>query len=296
MPSNREWVLLGLVAVGLVAALVWPTGRSSLASILRFALSRQLVVPYLSLAAWAAVIVWLGWRLEIWDYRLTTTTVISFVTTGTILFGKAAGATVLTKPDFLRRTVVATIGAAAILSAYTSIMPFPLAVETVLALALLFAGLLYAVAAGRSEYAGCAMALNVLFVLVVLGEVLYVSANLATSSATTDWRGLFEGVLLPIWLTIGLLPAAYVLASFSIYESAVTRVVLARLPSDLTRSQRRRAWLALTIEFRLRSEMVGAFGGQPARNLGNATSLREARSIVRGAGAEMRANAPAHPR
>jgi hypothetical protein len=253
-------------------------------------------VPYLFLAGWAALVIWLAWRVGMWDYRLTTTTVITFVTTGTILFGKAAGATILTEPGFIRQTTASTIGAAALLSAYTSITPFPLAAEAVLTIALLLAGLLYAVARSRREYAGCANALTVIFVLVVLGDVLYVSVNLATNWATTDWRVLFEGVLLPIWFTIGLLPAAYVLALFSLYQSAVTRVVIARLPSDLTRRERRQAWLALTVELRLRSGMVAAFGGEHARKLGHATSLREARAIVREARAEMRADDAAQQR
>ncbi len=273
-----------MVAVAAVTTLVLPTGRSAAGPILRTALSRQLLVPYFFLAAWAALVIWLGWRISIWDIGLTTTTLIAFVTTGSVLFGKAASATALTEAHFFRRTVTATMSAAAILAAYVSITPLPLWAEAFLGIALLFAGLRYAVASTQVRDAGCAKALVFLFFAVVLGEVIYVSVNLAANRVRTDGRALLKGLLLPVWLTAGLLPLVYVLAVYSVYQRAVTSVVLTRLQAGgLSRKSRARAWVALTVELRLNSAMVRGFGNPWASDLAGAKSLKAARAVVRDA-------------
>jgi hypothetical protein len=284
MPDNREWVDIGMVAVGLAIMVALPFGRSSLAGILRVALGHSLVVAFVVLASWMAFIVWCGWRLSIWDASLTTTTVFAFITTGGVLFGKAASGAAVTGAGFFRRTVFATVGAAAILGAYITITPLPLWAEAILGITLLAVGVLLAFTRTQSGYAGCATALAALAVVVVLGEVTYVSVSLGINWSTTDWRSLLEGVLLPVWLTVGLLPVIYLLAMFSVFQSAVTRVALTRLnDAALSRVQRGRIWAALVLGLRTNTAVVRAFNYPWTARLAETRSLTDALKVVRAA-------------
>jgi hypothetical protein len=285
MPSNREWVLLGMVPVALAGGLLWPGTRPAvrqLPGILRILLSRQLLVPLLFTMAWTAGIVWLGWWLSIWDVTLTTTSVLWFLTAGSVLFGKAASQDALKEPHFFRHSAVVPLGISALLGAYVTLTVLPLWAELLLQPILVVAAALYAVARTQNKYAGCASALTALFIGVGLGDFIYVTVSLATDWSTTNWRSVSMGVLLPVWLTIGLLPCVYLLALYSACQSIVTRAGIDAGPGlRLTPRRRFRAWVALATGFGLRPRAISTFTGPWPRRLGTTGSLGQARAVIR---------------
>jgi hypothetical protein len=274
-----------MVPVALVVGFLWPKTRPAIRQfpgIMRILVSRQLLIPLLFTMAWTAGIVWLGWWLSIWDVALTTTTMLWFMTAGLVLFGKAASQDALKKPHFFRRTSLAALGTSALLAAYVTLIPLPLWTEMVLQPVLVIAAALYAVARTQKQYAGCVAALTVLFIGVGVGDFIYVSVSLATNWTTTNWRSISTGVLLPIWLTVGLLPCVYLLALYSACQSIVTRAGIAAGPNlRLTRRRRFRAWVALMTGLGLNPRTVTAFAGPWPRRLGSAGSLGEARAVIR---------------
>jgi len=270
--------MAAVVAAGVMAR---PAGRSSVASILRTVASPQLLIPFLVTAGWTAVVVWAGWRISIWDAALTTTTVIWFLTAGVVLFGRAASKTALTDPHFLRGTVSALLSMAAFLGAYVSLVTFPLWAEVILQSVLVIASLLYAFTSRESRYAGCVKGLLGLFIAAAIAQLSYVTLNLVVNWSTTDWRSLLAGVLLPLWLTVGMLFLVYPLAFYSAYQGAVTRVAVARLPGELSRTERIRIWLALMAELRLHPADIKSVDGVWAGRLAGSQAFAEALAVVR---------------
>lgn len=275
-----------MVPLALAGGFLWPATRPTvrqIPGITRVLFSRQLLVPVLLTMSWTAGMVWLGWWLSIWDLALTTTSVLWFVTAGLVLFGKAASQDALKKPHFFRRTALAAFGTSALLGAYVTLIPLPLWTEVLLQPILVVAAALYAFARTQKQYAGCAVALTVLFIGVGLGDFIYVTASVVTDWSTTNWRSVSMGVLLPVWLTVELFPCVYLLAVYSACQSIVTRAGIdAGGPGlRLTRRQGFRLWVALVTGLGLHPKAVTTFTGPWPRSLGTTGSLREARAVIR---------------
>jgi hypothetical protein len=276
MPNNREWVLFGFLALAAGLILGFRQGRKAVHPLLRIALSRQILIPFFLMVAWVSAAAWAAYRLSIWDFALTTGTVIWFGTAAVVLFFKSTDA--LKEHHFFRQRAAATLGATAVTSAYVSLVPLDLWAEALLQPFLALVAILSAFAGRQEQYKGLARVLNYLLACFGLGLVIYVSNGLVRNWSSTDKSNLLRGVVLPVWLTAGLIPYIYLLALFSTYQSAVTGV---KMRTDLSRGERLRIWLVLTSSLGFDGRAIRGFRDQWAQRLAAASTFREGRRVLR---------------
>jgi len=110
--------------------------------------------------------------------------------------------------------------------------------------------------------------------LVVIG---FATINLIRNWHQINWADTLRRLVLPVWLTLGVLPCLYGISLVFNYQQAFRLIRWASQdPAAVTRAQ-----LALIAELHLRSHLVGCFAVPWPNRLTEASSLREARRVVR---------------
>lgn len=217
MPTSREWVTIGFLAALAVLLVVVPSSRRSLPDVLRTAVRYQIILPVLLTALWAAWIVSVGWLNGAWNSGLVTGTVFWFGTAGLVSMANA----ITEAPKHPLRFVRALrdpFGIAVLLAVYVGLVQLPLVIEVVLQLVLVPTVLLYTVAKTKSQDAAAARSLACLIFAITLALILYVTVSVFTSLGTFDWPATLRGVLLPVWLTVGMTPLLYVFSKYSAWQ------------------------------------------------------------------------------
>src|SRR5207237_846929 len=97
--------------------------------------------------------------------------------------------------------------------------------------------------------------IDALTALVGFALLAFVTVGLIANWRQLDWPGTLRRLILPIWLTLGLLPFLYVLSLFSNYEQAFLQL---RWASSDPRAIRR-AKLALLTDLNVHPRLVGKF-------------------------------------
>jgi hypothetical protein len=113
--------------------------------------------------------------------------------------------------------------------------------------------------------------------LIGLASAAFVSQQLYANWGHINTRTALLQLLLPIWLTIGLLPFIYLLSLYANYDSAFRRINFFA-PDD--RTARRRAKLALVTQLHFRSRDSHDFAGLWFKRIASAPNLGAARQVV----------------
>lgn len=128
--NNRE--LASLFWLGVVAAWLLVAHRETTLAACRDLVraTRPLAAYFVLYGIWIGVVAWLGTRLGLWDRTPLKETVLWTPLSG---LGLLAGATAAMKRSgWLRKTVLATVGATAVLEFVVNAKSFPLVVEVLL--------------------------------------------------------------------------------------------------------------------------------------------------------------------
>jgi hypothetical protein len=110
-----------------------------------------------------------------------------------------------------------------------------------------------------------------------VGLLLYVCVSLIHNWGTLDKGDLAQQLVLPVWLTIGVLPFIYVMGLLAAYELAFLRI---GWKSKTRRWVRMRQKAALLTSFHMKATEIGALGGAWQFKLDEATSFSAARRVV----------------
>jgi hypothetical protein len=283
MPDNRELALI----IWLVPLLWWILSTKDLRTGLRD-IAHSLLTPFicsslLAMFVYMALEVWLGTRLGIWNRDLLKATILWALLAGAVMFFESTRAA--REPHFFRNAVTETIAVAAFIDFFMNFFVMSLLAELILQPFLIVLLVLSAVAGHRPEHRQVKSFLDIVRAFtgfVLMGYVLW--------RFFTEWRAL-DGFslalefLLPVWLTIGLLPFVYVFSLVITYDSALRGINWAAKDGQ----PRWRAWFALTTGLHIRHREVRTFNWNWATRLIEAPTLGAARSVIRDFRRERRA-------
>jgi hypothetical protein len=275
MPDNRELAALIWLGIGLVWALSQQKIRSAFGDGLRAFFKPIIFLPLLVMLAYIGLEIWLGLRLGFWNAGLVKGTVIWAVASAAVLYFNAASAA--GDPRFFRKTLAATVGVVVFVEFFVNLFVMPLWAEFFI-LQPLLAGLavLAAVAGFREEHRPLKNVFETLLALLGVAVFVFAAWQLYTNWPSLDRSQTVRKLLLPIWLTFGLLPLLYVMSLYVNYDCA-WRAINWAAPD---RRARWRARLALISGFHFRRRALHRFSPHWCRQLAQAPSYAEARRVI----------------
>jgi len=214
--NDRELATLAWIAVGLFALVVFKKARKEIKPTLQILFGSSLIVLVAVFGAWLVAALWLAHSVGFWTRGELWTTLLWFVFNGTVWFGTFAKAG--KQPHFIRRRLVESIGATALVEALANAHTFPLWVELLLLPVLAFVAMLHAVAQAKPEHEPVATFLG--WALAAAGVVLVVQSVLgfATNLGADEIAGVSRSIAVPIWLSAASAPFIYVLGVYSAYQ------------------------------------------------------------------------------
>jgi hypothetical protein len=249
--------------------------RSSIGNLLTtFLKSKILVLLVAAMFGYVALEVWIGFRLTLWNPDLSTETAIWLVVTGLALFFNVKDAS--KQRNFYRNRVAAALGIAVYLEFLTNLFVLSLVAELILQPFLVFLGLMSVVAGMNDRNKSVKRLTDRVLIFIGLALLVFTLQQLVVNWDELDKLQTMRELVLPMWLTVGLLPFIYFLSLYSNYEMAFKGI-------DFRTKDRRarfRAKLAFMTKFHLRAREAHTFNWLWARRLGSADSFRAARQVI----------------
>jgi hypothetical protein len=274
MPTDRELASLLWIGLMLAVALSRPGGRDTIGGLIRAFMFRSLVVSILVYVGYVVLIVWVARLLGLWNPSLAKDTAIWLVTVGIpVLWGNTDAA----KPGFYRRTARRTVGVSVLVGFYMNLALFPLWAEILLQ-PLVFLVALASIMGKYDPKLGPAKRLaDRLQMLIGLAVLVFVTWSVGTHMSDLNGNDLGLQLLLPIWLTIAVLPFIYPFSLLLSYQSAVTRMTVSNSNVPIGW----KAKTALVLGFRLAARDMNALPATTACwQLARTKSVRDGLKIV----------------
>lgn len=190
----------------LALALLKRDVRSGLCGVLRTAINPAILSLLTLFCVYVALEAWFASRIGLWRATLVKDTIVWAITSGIVLIFNFA--TAYREPAFFRKTIVATVKFALVVEFLLNFFVFSLLAELVMQPVLAFVGML-SVVAGRNEKHRAVKQLT--DALLAIGG--FAVFGFVLREAYLHWREFDREVLLelvlPVWMTIGLLPFVY---------------------------------------------------------------------------------------
>jgi hypothetical protein len=275
MIDSREIATLVWLTAGLIAILVFPATRQPLSGVVRAALHPQILIVVMLLGFWVMILVLIGSRIGIWNSTLIKGTLIWFVTAGLVMMFYAA--TSKTSTELIHRIELSALLISFVLAFYLNFHVFSLPVELMLQPFVAFLGVLAVVAGSRSEYAQVESLSKRMLGIVGLSILLYSTVRWVQDWQDTAWSAIALQVILPLWLSIGLLPFVFGLHVFSGYKRVTTMITY----FDSSRTSYLKTVVALACEFGLDTNRLSSLTPFRARRTGQALTLRDKRQVLK---------------
>lgn len=275
--STREQASLILLSALVIWGMFHRKVREGLPQLILTFLNRSILLSLFLLFMYILLEVWIGYRIGWWNNKLAKETVIWSVVSGSVLLFK--GATKANKdPNFFRNAVYATILPTVFITFFINLTSFNLIVEIVLQLivAVLVVVSIYTHAHDERKYEPVRKYSDRILTLIVFFWLVYTACYLFETWAQIDRYQLLWEFILPIWLTIGLLPFLFTLSLYVAYEFPF------RLINDETNVCRIRwkARLALFIKMHVKPRDLVKFRVYWVEKLVNSSKFLEACSVV----------------
>lgn len=209
MLNSRETATAVIIAVALVAVLLYEPSRRRVPSVFRAAFHWRLGVLWAVYVGYSVLVVWVASRLNAWDASMLKDTVLVVVGTGLPLLFSANK--MRDGPEFVSSTVRRTIGWSAIIGLYVNLAAFSFWVELPLQLVVIAAGAGDAVATRMPD----SRAVRRLFraVMTVAGvAVLWHTTSVVIGWTRQEWVATGRVAAMAVWFVVALLPLVYTVA------------------------------------------------------------------------------------
>ena len=235
--TTRELASLVWIGVAFVGAMSVRGVRAHVPHLLRAAFTWKLTVSYILLVACTVAFVVFGYRAHLWSWDLLKPTIVWFLTTALVMFFGLDKA--MESRAYFRRAALRTIEIPVFLQFLADLFPLSIWVEIPMQGVLIVLVLVATVGRNADDDKQRALGRGIDVLLGIVGIAL-LAASLA--QVIRLWRdlslvGLLKEFVLPVWLTLALLPFMYGFALFAAYGKAFTRI-------NLRSEERRRAWRA----------------------------------------------------
>jgi hypothetical protein len=222
MLNNREIALVAWLLVLVVAVLVYRGTRGSALAVLKTVASPQMLIPLLAIVAYISLVLAGAYKVGAWDFSLLKTTLFWFFAAALVMFFTANEAT--RNNGYFRKVVIRNLQLAVVLEFVVNLYVFNLVVELALVPVLAFIAMLGAYAETEPQY----KPVRTLTTVVTTGFGLYL-LGYAIVQIVRDFEGFatlrnLNDFMLPIILTLVLIPFLYVLALYMAYQLMFTRL------------------------------------------------------------------------
>lgn len=222
--DNREYasiILIGLLAIYLLAKGKLLSVIKSFADVIKLALNPKILVPALILVTYSALLIYRAFECGFWNTGILLDTILEVVFVGfpSMLIASKATSVASIKNEL----IVPEVGFGALTSFYINLVCFPILVEVVLQVVLLFLGIGYALFSSRRDASNLRLFENM---RAVLGIMVFVAATFLLSNTwfSMDWGDELSSLFLSIWYPIFIMPYVLVLAYYASLESMSMRI------------------------------------------------------------------------
>lgn len=225
--DNREYasiILLGLLAIYLLAKGKFLSVIKSFADVIKLALNPKILIPVLILVTYSALLIYGAFAFGFWNTGILLDTILEVVFVGFPSISIASKATSVT--SIKNELIVPEVGFGALASFYINLACFPIPFEVALQVVLLFLGIGHALFSSRRDVSNLRLFESM---GTVLGIIVFVAATLLLSNAwlSTDWGDELFSLILSIWYPIFIAPYVLALAYYASLESMYMRINVA---------------------------------------------------------------------
>ena len=273
--NNRELASLILLGALLFWVLSYRQTRKSLRGIVASIGQPVLLLPILGLVASVCGLVVLGRKLGLWEPALVPATAAWVLFPGMSLLYRTG--TRKEGEPFFRPTVARAFNLTWLIEVFVGFYVFGVLVELSLLIMLIVLGRLSAAAADRERYRPVKQLVDGVLVVIGIGLLLYVAISVVTDWDELDKAFAARAFLLPVGLTLGLLPYLYAVSFWAGYHDAFIWI-----NGEIDdRATRWRAKLGLVLALHFRASKASAFRTYWVRQIVEAESVGAARDVGR---------------
>ena len=279
MLNNREMAALIWVSAFLLWALSQKSVREGAVGVVRAFLRPQILLPVTAMLIWVGLELWVGTRLALWNTALAKGTILwTLGSAAVLLFNCARLDSGRDDLRFLRRTILATVGVAALVEFFVNLYVMSLAGELLLQAVVAVPSLMIAVAGQKAEYKSVKVFCEWVLAAVGLAVFAYSAQQIYLGWCQPDAQELVLDFALPLWLTVGLVPFLYLFSIYVAYDAVFRRISR----EDTGRWSGCRSRLALLSVLHFRAGAVRQLAGYWyfTRKLGEAQTFSAARGVV----------------
>lgn len=275
MPNDAEWATFIWLAVALGAGLSRSDLRRSMSSLVRVLVQRKILTAFVLLAGWATGEVLLGQQLHWWNLRLTTDTVIWFVTVASVHLVNSSD--VASEERYMRTRLAGAVALPVIVGVFMQLFVPSLWIELLLQPVLFLLGAMSVLAATKDEMAQTKKVIDTMMAMAVLALAGYQVATITSDWSLVDKAQIVRQFAMPVWLSIGVLPFVYCLGVYATYEGAFVSLPVG---NGGGRSRELVKRLALLMSFHVRVHEFANFMKRSQWRVRSATSFGEVRRLV----------------
>jgi len=250
--------------------------RSSLGALARSFFKAAILLPLLGFAVYLAGLVLLARHWGLWHDGLLNDTVAWFLGVGFVMFFSIER--VYGSDDFFTKTALNSLTAGVAIEVFVNLVVLPLPAELILVPTLTFLTMTLVVAESMKEYEPSRRLLSGILTVFGFAVFAFVGVSLIANLEDLSLSYLLQAFALPIWLTLASLPFIYLMGLCAGYQRIFLRLKL----RDPDPKALRRAKLALILSCQLRARRVGGVSWRQQHELLEASSLVEAREVLRG--------------
>lgn len=219
--STRELSILIWISIGLIAIMFSSKMREGLGGVLKILFGTTILIILTALIVYVSLILFLLYKLELWNFSLLKDTLFWFFTTALVLlFNINKAKTEGYFKNIIKENIKWAISVEFIVNFYT----FSLLKELVLVPSMIFLATIQAVASTDKKNIQVSKLLgNILSIIGILLIAFIVYKTFTNYQEILTFHTLFS-FLLPPFLTVLLIPFLYLLAIYMNYEELFVRI------------------------------------------------------------------------
>ena len=222
--DNREYasiILIGLFSIYLLAKGKLLSVIKSFDDVAKLALNPKILIPSLILVSYSSLLIYGAFVCGFWNADILLDTILEVVFVGLPSMLVASRATSVT--SIKNELIVPEVGFGALASFYINLVCFPILVEIVLQLVILFLGIGHVLFSSKRDLSNLRLFENV---RAILGIIVFVAATFLLSNTwfSMDWDDELSSLFLSIWYPIFIVPYVLALAYYASLESMSMRI------------------------------------------------------------------------
>lgn len=220
--TTREQAIIIWIAVFIIWSLFQKNLRNSLAGLVHAFFQKKILAAFLMMILYVGLAVYLLFRINLWDAVLVKDTIFWIIGTAFILFLNLNKA--VEDKDYFKKILLDNLKFILILTFLINFYTFPLIIELITLPIIVIIAAMSAYAGTKKEYLPAKKFAD--FILSAWGIFLIIYA---TTQVLSNYQNFlitdnFLAFLLPILLTLALVPFLYGFAVYMTYESLFTRI------------------------------------------------------------------------